>query len=108
MLKRLTAVALLLKEVSAQSARETSIRHGHISTLHIWWARRPLPTGVMTAGDVLSMRNEWIKSQRSGEQYRPCVPVDCKSKRGLYLTQNPPQVDRERRSQRESLRASLG
>ena len=42
MLKRLIGVALPLKEVSEQSAREKSIRHGHISTLHIWWARRPL------------------------------------------------------------------
>ena len=42
MLKRLIEVALPLKEVSAQSARKKSIRHGHISTLHIWWARRPL------------------------------------------------------------------
>jgi adenine-specific DNA methylase len=41
-LKRLIEVALPLKEVSEQSAREKSIRHGHISTLHIWWARRPL------------------------------------------------------------------
>ena len=41
-LKRLIEVALPLKEVSVQSAREKSIRHGHISTLHIWWARRPL------------------------------------------------------------------
>src|SRR5437870_8620421 len=40
--KRLIEVALPLKEVSEQSAREKSIRHGHISTLHIWWARRPL------------------------------------------------------------------
>jgi len=31
-----------LKEVSFESAKEKSIRHGHISTLHIWWARRPL------------------------------------------------------------------
>jgi adenine-specific DNA methylase len=31
-----------IKEVSAESAREKNIRHGHISTLHIWWARRPL------------------------------------------------------------------
>lgn len=44
MLKRLIEVALPLKEVSKQSAREKSIRHGHISTLHIWWARRPLAT----------------------------------------------------------------
>lgn len=42
MLKRLIEVALPLKEVSEESAREKSIRHGHISTLHIWWARRPL------------------------------------------------------------------
>src|SRR4029077_16548656 len=42
MLKRLIEVALPLKGVSEQSAREKSIRHGHISTLHIWWARRPL------------------------------------------------------------------
>ncbi len=42
MLKRLIEVALPLKEVSEQSAREKTIRHGHISTLHIWWARRPL------------------------------------------------------------------
>jgi adenine-specific DNA methylase len=42
MLKRLIEVALPLKEVSEQSAREKSIRHGHISTLHIWWARKPL------------------------------------------------------------------
>jgi adenine-specific DNA methylase len=42
MLKRLIEVALPLKEVSEHSAREKSIRHGHISTLHIWWARRPL------------------------------------------------------------------
>lgn len=42
MMKRLIEVALPLKEVSEQSAREKSIRHGHISTIHIWWARRPL------------------------------------------------------------------
>jgi putative DNA methylase len=42
MLKRLIEVAVPLREASAQSAREKSIRHRHISTLHIWWARRPL------------------------------------------------------------------
>lgn len=40
--KRLIEVTLPLAAISAQSAREKSIRHGHISTLHIWWARRPL------------------------------------------------------------------
>src|SRR2546427_863839 len=40
--KRLIEVDLPIKRVSAHARREKSIRHGHISTLHIWWARRPL------------------------------------------------------------------
>src|ERR1700688_380952 len=40
--KRLIEVDLPIKRISAHSRREKSIRHGHISTLHIWWARRPL------------------------------------------------------------------
>ena len=40
--RRLIEDSLPLEAISAQSAREKSIRHGHISTLHIWWARRPL------------------------------------------------------------------
>jgi adenine-specific DNA methylase len=40
--RRLIEEALPLKEISFEAAREKSIRHGHISTLHIWWARRPL------------------------------------------------------------------
>ena len=35
-------MAFPLEEVSAHSRREKNVRHGHISTLHIWWARRPL------------------------------------------------------------------
>jgi putative DNA methylase len=37
-----------VKEVSEHSAREKNIRHGHISTLHIWWARRPLASSRTT------------------------------------------------------------
>jgi len=40
--KRLIEVALPLEAINAASAREKSIRHGHPSTLHLWWARRPL------------------------------------------------------------------
>jgi hypothetical protein len=40
--KRLIEVDLPIREISAHARREKSIRHGHISTLHIWWARRPL------------------------------------------------------------------
>lgn len=42
MTKKLIEVALPLEKINAESAREKSIRHGHPSTLHLWWARRPL------------------------------------------------------------------
>jgi len=40
--KKLIEVALPLDDINAACAREKSIRHGHPSTLHLWWARRPL------------------------------------------------------------------
>lgn len=42
--KKLIEVALPLEAINKESAREKSIRHGHPSTLHLWWARRPLAT----------------------------------------------------------------
>lgn len=41
-MKKLIEVALPLEAINVASAREKSIRHGHPSTLHLWWARRPL------------------------------------------------------------------
>src|SRR3954471_2307433 len=40
--KKLIEVALPLAKINEAAAREKSIRHGHPSTLHLWWARRPL------------------------------------------------------------------
>src|SRR6202158_626420 len=40
--KKLIEVALPLEAINVAAAREKSIRHGHPSTLHLWWARRPL------------------------------------------------------------------
>ena len=42
--KKLIEVSLPLEVINKASAREKSIRHGHPSTLHLWWARRPLAT----------------------------------------------------------------
>lgn len=42
MSKKLIEVTLPLEAINAEAAREKSIRHGHPSTLHLWWARRPL------------------------------------------------------------------
>src|ERR1700676_3861189 len=40
--KKLIEVALPLDAINVAAAKEKSIRHGHPSTLHLWWARRPL------------------------------------------------------------------
>lgn len=40
--KRIIEDFIPIQEISAESGREKSLRHGHISTLHLWWARRPL------------------------------------------------------------------
>jgi putative DNA methylase len=40
--RKLIEVALPLDAINKEAAREKSIRHGHPSTLHLWWARRPL------------------------------------------------------------------
>jgi putative DNA methylase len=42
--KKLIEVALPLEAINKESAREKSIRHGHPSTLHLWWSRKPLAT----------------------------------------------------------------
>src|SRR5215468_9110277 len=40
--RKLIEVSLPLEDINKEAAREKSIRHGHPSTLHLWWARRPL------------------------------------------------------------------
>ena len=47
--KRIAEVDFPIAEVSRHAVREKSIRHGHPSTLHLWWARRPLAS---VAGDA--------------------------------------------------------
>src|ERR1700742_2636184 len=42
--RKLIEVALPLEVINRESAREKSIRHGHPSTLHLWWSRKPLAT----------------------------------------------------------------
>ncbi|MDQ7082676.1 MAG: DUF1156 domain-containing protein [Aquificota bacterium] len=60
-----------LKEISDISAKEKNIRHGHISTLHIWWARRPLASSRATAYASLiplpKTRRRW--RERRDSQY---------------------------------------
>ncbi|HEY5303031.1 MAG TPA: DUF1156 domain-containing protein [Acidimicrobiales bacterium] len=65
--KKLIEVALPLAVINAESAREKSIRHGHPSTLHLWWARRPLAAAraVLWASlvDDPSAHPEWFPTE---------------------------------------------
>jgi len=47
--KRFIEESFPVKKISEISAKEKNIRHGHISTLHIWWARRPLASSRATS-----------------------------------------------------------
>ena len=58
--KRLIEVALPLDAINAASAREKSIRHGHPSTLHLWWARRPLAAArAVIFAQMVDDPSEW-------------------------------------------------
>lgn len=72
--KKLIEVALPLDAINRESAREKSIRHGHPSTLHLWWARRPLAAcrAVLFAQlvDDPSARPEEFPTEADQEQER--------------------------------------
>jgi adenine-specific DNA methylase len=66
--KRFIEESFPIKEVSEISAKEKNIRHGHISTLHIWWARRPLASSRATSYAALIQAaespEEWEKKRQ--------------------------------------------
>jgi len=70
--KKLIEVALPLDEINAQSSREKSIRHGHPSTLHLWWARRPLAAcrAVLFASLVDDPSNDLSEDEAAVERER--------------------------------------
>ena len=58
-----------VKEVSEESAREKNIRHGHISTLHIWWARKPLASSRTSIYAALTPEPEDEEERRKRAQF---------------------------------------
>ncbi len=67
--QRLIEADFPIRKVSEESVREKNIRHGHISTLHIWWARRPLAASRTTAFAALVPDPE----QREGPDRREAL-----------------------------------
>lgn len=74
MRRKLIEVSIPLEDINAESAREKSIRHGHPSTLHLWWARRPLAAAraVLFAQlvDDPSSNPELTEEQQKAERER--------------------------------------
>src|SRR6266496_5845624 len=72
--KKLIEVALPLEAINVASAREKSIRHGHPSTLHLWWARRPVAAarGVIFAQmvDDPSSHPDMFRTEKAQEKER--------------------------------------
>jgi adenine-specific DNA methylase len=94
---RLIETDFPLRAVSEQSVREKNIRHGHISTLHIWWARRPLAASRATALAALlpddpKRRNEFLQLV---EQIAPWEVVSGQDPGGARLIEKARELIRE-------------
>lgn len=85
-----------VKEVSEKSAREKNIRHGHISTLHIWWARRPLASSRATAYAALIPVPDNIEEIEKKKNF---IAELCKWENSL----NPAYIEKARKDIGEAL-----
>jgi adenine-specific DNA methylase len=105
MKKRFIEYDMPLAEISEESAREKNIRHGHPSTLHIWWARRPLASSRATNfAALIDLPDDPAKREEIKELIRKISPWEEVSKgnsaniekaRALLKEQwgdNPPKV----------------
>ncbi len=86
-----------LRAVSEESVREKNIRHGHISTLHIWWARRPLAASRATALAALlpddpKRRNQFLELVRG---IAPWEAVSANRADSTHLLENARALIRE-------------
>jgi putative DNA methylase len=67
--KKLIEVALPLDDINTASAREKSIRHGHPSTLHLWWARRPLAAArAVIFGQMVDDPSTYVNTLRQDKK----------------------------------------
>ena len=76
--KKLIEVALPLDAINKACKREKSIRHGHPSTLHLWWARRPLAAAravifAQMVDDPSSVPEEFATEERRKPSVQGCL-----------------------------------
>ncbi|BBZ96180.1 DUF1156 domain-containing protein [Bradyrhizobium diazoefficiens] len=83
--KKLIEVALPLEAINAASAREKSIRHGHPSTLHLWWARRPLAVArAVIFGQLVDDPSTYVDTLLGVPETRRIAERECKKRRELW------------------------
>jgi putative DNA methylase len=83
--KKLIEVALPLDAINAASAREKSIRHGHPSTLHLWWARRPLAAArAVIFSQIVDDPSEYVDTLLAVPETRKRAEREWKKRRELW------------------------
>ena len=83
--KKLIEVALPLDAINKASVREKSIRHGHPSTLHLWWARRPLAAArAVIFAQMVDDPSTYIEQLRSDKVLRRKAEALLKSRRKAW------------------------
>src|SRR5690349_18025558 len=83
--KKLIEVALPLEAINKASAREKSIRHGHPSTLHLWWARRPLAAArAVIFSQMVDDPSEYVETLLSDSKLRSKAERVLKARRARW------------------------
>jgi len=83
--KKLIEVALPLEAINAASAREKSIRHGHPSTLHLWWARRPLAAArAVIFAQMVDDPSEYVDVLLGNPETRRAAERELERRQALY------------------------
>jgi putative DNA methylase len=85
--KKLIEVALPLEAINAAAAREKSIRHGHPSTLHLWWARRPLAAArAVIFAQMVDDPSEYVEVLLGNPETRRAAERELKRRHALHET----------------------
>ena len=83
--KKLIEVALPLEAINIASAREKSIRHGHPSTLHLWWARRPLAAArAVIFAQMVDDPSEYVDTLLDVAETRRAAEREHKKRHALW------------------------
>lgn len=86
--KKLIEVALPLDAINKASAREKSIRHGHPSTLHLWWARRPLAAArAVIFSQMVDDPSEYVDTLKMDDKLRRRAENELKKRHKVWEEQ---------------------